>query len=819
MSVPTRFADVAATDSPAANALHDSHVDAWRDARRAHARQFLARLDPEAERFTFQTFDDTPAKRGSLARVMHGDFDSLAEWLDGQNDWRAGVFVTVNATDGKGRQEHNIERVRAVFVDLDGAPLAPVLAGGLEPHIVCESSPGRFHAYWLTDDCPLDQFKRVQLALAGRFGSDPSVHDLPRVMRLPGFRHFKKDAQTCTLLDGIGTTAPPYALAEIVGGLGLDLDAPEDRRPARPNGDGGMIEPGNRHSHLFASGRSMAKRGLSREAVRAALAAENAARCNPPVADADIDDLARRAFAAKDAQGWRDGPPRDAKGADGSAHQRADDSGPAWPDPLPIVATIAAEPYPLDALPATIRAAVEEVRGFTKAPIAMVASSALAALSVAIQAYVDAQRADKLRGPVGLFLLTIADSGERKSTCDKFFSTAIHDYQAQQAEAAKPELAKYRADIDAWKAKRDALMGIIRTKATKDEPTARKEQALRDLESDKPEPPRVPKLLRGDDTPENLAFALMHEWPSGGVLSSEAGSIFGAHGMGRESIMRNLSLLNILWDGGTLAIGRRTTDSFTVQGARLTMALQIQETTIRAFFDRSDGLPRGIGFLARCLVSWPESTQGYRPFTEAPATWPALASFNRRIAALLEQPAPIVDDGTLSPMLLTLAPDAKAAWIAFHDAIESELRTGGELYDVRDVASKTADNAARLGALLQVFEHGAGVITRSSFEAASRIAAWHLNEARRFFGELALPTELANAARLDAWLLDYCRRECTTFVPRRTVQQFGPSGLRDKAAIDAAVRELEGQLRARLTQDGRRKDIRVNPALMEGGAR
>jgi putative DNA primase/helicase len=68
------------------------------------------------------------------------------------------------------------------------------------------------------------------------------------------------------------------------------------------------------------------------------------------------------------------------------------------------------EPYPLDALPDTIRAAVEEVAGFVKAPIPLVASSALAALSLACQAHIRREAGGKLHGPVGLFLLTIADS-------------------------------------------------------------------------------------------------------------------------------------------------------------------------------------------------------------------------------------------------------------------------------------------------------------------------------------------------------------------------------------------------------------------------
>ena len=60
----------------------------------------------------------------------------------------------------------------------------------------------------------------------------------------------------------------------------------------------------------------------------------------------------------------------------------------------------------------------------------------------------------------------------------------------------------------------------------------------------------------------------------------------------------------------------------------------------------------------------------------------------------------------LAPMPLHFTPAAKSSWITFHDDIERELRRGGELVDIRDVASKSADNAARLAALFQVFEHG-----------------------------------------------------------------------------------------------------------------
>lgn len=485
-----------------------------------------------------------------------------------------------------------------------------------------------------------------------------------------------------------------------------------------------------------------------------------------------------------------------------------------WPDPQPLIVKIDPVEYPLDALPGLVRCAVAEVAGFVKAPIALIATSALAALSLAIQAHVDVVRAEKLSGPTGLFLMAIADSGERKSTCDGFFTKAILDYEEREYEAAKPLVKDYQSANDAWTAKCAGVKEKIRTLAKESKPTADMESALRALNDDKPTPPHVPRLNYADATPEALAYGLAKEWPSGGVISAEAGIVFGSHGMGKESVMRNLAMLNQLWDGNALKIDRRTSESFTVRGARLTMALQVQELTVRAFFDSTNGLARGTGFLARFLVSWPESTQGSRPFTEAPPNWPALAAFNGRLTAILNMPAPIDDRGALIPVMLKLAPDAKKAWVKFHDEIEVELSAGRELFDVRDVASKAADNVARLAALFHTFTGSVGPIDMNAVESAARIVAWHLNESRRFLGELALPPELANPARLDSWLIDYCRREKVDSVPTREVQRCGPGGLRDKGAINDAIKELSDLGRARVVQDGRRKLIEINPALL-----
>lgn len=485
-----------------------------------------------------------------------------------------------------------------------------------------------------------------------------------------------------------------------------------------------------------------------------------------------------------------------------------------WPEPLPIESKIDPSPYPLDALPDTIRLAVEEVLGFVKAPAPLVVSAALSALSMAVQSHADVERAVKLSGPSSTFMLTIADSGERKSTCDGFFTSAIRDYEAKQAEAAKPFIKQYEAEFAAWDAKNKGITDSIRQAAKSGEPTDDKEADLLQLQQNKPEPPRVPRIIYGDATPAALKYNLAKGWPSGAVVSSEAGIVFGGHGMKKDSAMENLATLNQLWDGTDQPTERRATESYTVKGARFTMSLMVQEATLRAFFKQDGGLARGTGFLARFLIAWPESTQGFRPFTEAPENWPHLAAFNRRISAILNQPAPITEDGALTPAMLTLTPDAKTAWVDFHDAIETMLANGGELFDIRDVASKTADNAARLACQFHVFSGESGAISLDAFESASRITAWHLGEARRFFGGLALPQELADAARLDNWMIDYCKKNQTSTVSVRTVQQYSP--IRSKPAIDAAMEELEGLDRSRRVKGGKRKTIHINPALLSG---
>jgi putative DNA primase/helicase len=232
------------------------------------------------EPVTFQTFDDGESKNPKLARILHGTLEQHASTLTALNAQGAGVFVMVNRGDLQGRKKENVSAVRALFVDLDGAPLEPIKQASLEPHIVVESSDERFHAYWLVNDCELAQFTPLQAALAAKFDGDIKVKDLPRVMRLPGFWHRKGEPFQTKVMQT--KSVQPYATAKIISDLGLQLTPPSEKRQANaPVGKVNGLQTGSRDDGIFRYACSLRGKGMTMDEAQV-LVLTMAANSHPP---------------------------------------------------------------------------------------------------------------------------------------------------------------------------------------------------------------------------------------------------------------------------------------------------------------------------------------------------------------------------------------------------------------------------------------------------------------------------------------------------------------------------------------------------------
>lgn len=194
---------------------------------------FLRTLDPRAQEFDFRTFDDQKGKkRPYLNKKIRGKYADVREELRKLNSRGAGIFAVIN--EG-GQTDDTITRIRAFFADTDGAPPRPIFRA-LRPHLVVNSSEGRYHLYWrISAGVPIHLFKPIQLAIAKTFGTDPAVCNPSRVMRLPGYYHNKRDP----FLVASCATAPfckPYNLLEVINGLGLTF--PAEMRPLKSSDAG-----------------------------------------------------------------------------------------------------------------------------------------------------------------------------------------------------------------------------------------------------------------------------------------------------------------------------------------------------------------------------------------------------------------------------------------------------------------------------------------------------------------------------------------------------------------------------------------------------
>lgn len=157
------------------------------------AQRFLTLLGEGTEQFTFQTFDDVilpngdKRKDGRLAKWVVGDLDSQLNLLQQNSAQGAGVYVAVQDMDGLGRSSHNVRTIRAVFQedDGDGKELP------LQPHIVVNTSPGKYHRYILVEGLNRDEFEAVLDVIVTQYGSDKNAKDVARVLRLPGFPNNK----------------------------------------------------------------------------------------------------------------------------------------------------------------------------------------------------------------------------------------------------------------------------------------------------------------------------------------------------------------------------------------------------------------------------------------------------------------------------------------------------------------------------------------------------------------------------------------------------------------------------------------------------
>ena len=471
--------------------------------------------------------------------------------------------------------------------------------------------------------------------------------------------------------------------------------------------------------------------------------------------------------------------------------------------PLPLRRALPEpEPFPIDALGEVLRPAAEAIHDLTQAPLAVCGQSVLAAATLAVQAHADVILPMGSARPTSCFFITVAASGERKTSCDDLALKPVRDFLDGMRHQHSADLTDWRNRLDLWKAGREKILKS--GKGDKGSKSAT-EADLRELGAE-PAPPPEPRIICGEPTIEGLFKLLRNGLGFVGLFSAEGGSFVGGHGMSQDNKLKTAAYLSSLWDGTAIDRTRAGDDLIILHGRRLTAHLMLQPSVAETLL--SDAELIGQGLLSRALVTAPISTAGLRLWRDpSHRSGQALLAYGNRVMALLQRPRAHAEGcpAELTPKGLVLSVEARQLWIAYHDTIETQSGPQGALASIAGLAAKLPEHAARLAAVLAMTDDPNVVEIEGDYMAAGIALAQHYQtEALRLFEAGFIDPDLKLAERV----LDFIRERGGVVSPR-CVYQKGPNAARDKETALRLLKILEDHRWIRQVEGGAEIDGRT----------
>lgn len=688
--------------------------------------------------------------------VQLGTDDLNEAWSTLDTDNTRSHYFGANPRSGKGGAKvGDVPCARCLFVDFDpegsgaAAYANPItvqhalarIEGAALPHpTAIVRTPKGVHAYWRLEEpiTELQVWERMQKAIIQRVGSDPCVHDAPRVMRLPGFACRKPlaegritelvevDAERIYALEEFPSApteamsnAPPLQL-DVLAELNDGREVPEHTRWVleqatakelhREGMKGRRCELHHQAVHLTRLGWSLpdVQQVIRRAAERLGLRGF------------DLNDLVNRQVqnAFKHA---RDNPVRQVER--GARAQKV----------LPW------QPFPVEALPPVVREMVQAAAPSAQVDPAMAAAMALGVIAGAIGRTRLLMLTEEFIVPPIIWIGVMAESGGGKSPCMKLMASSLV-HREKQLQAGNADVLE-RFDL-ARRAHDEAMAQRRKSKAPAGDPPSC------------PKRPPLPRLTVDNATVEALV-PIMRDNPAGVLgLHDEMAGFIGSFDQYRKGGKGSDATHYLrMHDGDAITVDRKGEGSTYVPVATMSLLGGIQPGILRRLLGPSTEHGES-GMLARFMLMWPPEVPARRFRRESMG-----AGVKQRFGELIGRLCDLrkgIDP--LAPTRTVLLSDAAAEqfgdFYAEHDA-HGRTTTGA----LRSALTKLGGGCARLALLhhevmVQLQLAPPSEVQATSMEAAITITRWWRHETRRIYAELRQETDLQTLVPL----LEYLRK-------------------------------------------------------------
>lgn len=467
--------------------------------------------------------------------------------------------------------------------------------------------------------------------------------------------------------------------------------------------------------------------------------------------------------------------------------------------------------FPVSSLTPIMREFVQSTQRETMGGEDKIAMAVLAVAAYATQYCASLERSDGAIAPLGITLIGLAESGERKTTIFNRVFDPIYKFQDEIFSSEVRRKECYIAEHKLWAVRVKAAERAIGTASRKGiERNLDMEEAYRSLQLEEPTPPITATLIIQNATPQAILKSLTQRYPTSALISDDASSLLNGHAF------RDLALLNALWDGRPEKKDLVNERIVSKWPTRLTTLLMIQPNEWAHFLKNRGQHAKDIGFLSRALVMRTTTTAGTRIIQDQFTFRQDGCAFSDRVRSLIQETHRRILEGKTELPAISMPPQTYQLWIQFYNEIEYACRHNGEFYNFKDFASKIPEQSLRIAAVLQYFETGYLRIEPQYLNAGISIARFFLTEHLEIFSKqtLAAPDKPDSEILFD-YLVGRARSKKERFWTRGTILKSAPSILRKRprqasSALDYLV-QIKRVLRAENAQGKPLDEYSLNP--------
>ena len=388
--------------------------------------------------------------------------------------------------------------------------------------------------------------------------------------------------------------------------------------------------------------------------------------------------------------------------------------------------------------------------------------------------------------PLCLFFMCPMEPGNRKSAVVSKCIAPLREWERKMEKEMQPVIQQAtikRRLIE----KRISALENKQAKTDDRQEIEEIERQINELEEDKPDIPKSPRLLVQNITPEALGMRLRENGGCLGLLADEGG-VFDIFAGQYNGGVPNLDLLLKAHDGTFFSCDRVGRDNDTVDRPMLSIGISPQPITLS---DRKAAKAfRARGLDGRFLYVLPKSPVGHRKYRTNVNSEEAVRKHNELFKRLLPSSC---ENWSETPQLqaLKLSREADIIYEEVFYKIEEELNPGGDFENMKDWATKLHGRILRIAGVFHAvqYENPASLeISEATMKMATYTGLFLVAHARSAYGVMQEDEGIERAKYVLEWIR---RKELRKFTFRECQQDLHSRVIfKDSAAIESALEIL-----------------------------